>query len=75
MNYTTNQTVPADMVEAIFLLVGHIYGQASQNPLGANSTGIQTYNISFGNSNADNQVKQRVMEIVQYYKNSTPKFI
>lgn len=75
MDYISNQSIPADMVEAMFLLVGHIYGQASQNPLGAQSYGIQTYNISFGSSEKENQVRQRIMDIVQHYRSDTPKFI
>lgn len=73
MGYVTNQSMPADIVEAVILLVAHISGQASQNPVGANSYGIQTYNINFGSE--DSKVSKRVDEIVQYYRNGTPKFI
>jgi len=72
-DYTTNQSIPADIQEAMILLVSHIIGQASQNPLGANSYGIQTYNINFGND--ESKVEKRVEDIVQHYTNNTPKFI
>lgn len=79
-DFTTNQSIPADIVKAVILLVGYIIGQDTQNALGADSYSIQTYSINFGTGDndsmgADNAVERRVNRLLNPYKNNIPKFI
>lgn len=71
-DFTTNESVPADIKEATLLLATHLIGQAQQNPLGAKSLGIQTFNISFGDKSG---VKMRVEELLEPYVDRAPAFI
>lgn len=72
-DYITNQSIPADMKEAVILLCAYILGEGSQNSLGANSYSIQTYSVNFGSD--ESKVVKRVRDIVQHYTNNTPKFL
>ena len=65
-DFTTNQTLPFDIKEACILLVSDIIGRAQQNPLGATSYNILSYNISFGDS-----VINRVKELLAPYNAAT----
>jgi hypothetical protein len=71
-DFTTNESVPQDIKEACVLLVSHMIGQAKQNPVGATSMGIQTFNISFGEKS---EVKKRVEELLDPYSHSMPIFM
>ncbi len=79
-DFTTNQSIPADIKKAVTLLVGYTLGQDTQNALGADSYSIQTYTVNFGSSSkddfgADNKVEARVNRILAPYMQNTPKFI
>lgn len=63
-SFTTNQSIPADIQEATLLYVLHLIGQAMQNPTGAKSLGLQTFNITFGDTSA---VYDRAVEILESY--------
>lgn len=63
-SFTTNQSIPADIQEATLLYVLHLIGQAMQNPVGAKSLGLQTFNITFGDTSA---VYDRAVEILESY--------
>lgn len=71
-DFTTNESVPAEIKEACILLVSHLIGQAKQNPIGASSLSIQTFNVSFGNKS---KVKERVEELLNPYANQMPIFL
>jgi len=71
-DFTSNESLPFEIKEACMLLVSHMIGQASQNPLGATSLGIQTFNISFGDKSA---VYNRVKELLSPYSNTMPVFL
>jgi len=71
-DFTTNQSVPADIQEACVLLTSHFLGQAISNPLGATSFSIQTFSISWGDKS---EVKKRVMECLESYIVRLPKII
>lgn len=71
-NFTTNESIPSEIKEACILLTSHLIGQATQNPIGATSMGIQTFNINFGNQS---KVHERVKELLAPYANQMPVFI
>lgn len=71
-DFTTNQSIPADLQEAAILVTAHILGQALQNPIGVDSYSIQTYSVSFGQKS---KVKERIDEILSSYKSNFPKFL
>jgi hypothetical protein len=71
-DFTTNMSMPYEIKEACLLWVGHIIGQAQQNPLGATALGIQTFNINFG---AKSAVKERIEELLKPYSQQLPRFM
>lgn len=71
-DFTTNDSLPFDIKEATILLACHLIGQAQQNPVGAQSMGIQTYNINFG---AKSAVQTRVEELLQPYVDRRPSIL
>lgn len=71
-DFTTNQSIPADIKKAAILLTAHLIGQDLQNALGANSMGIQTWNTSFGDKS---KVEERVDALLAPYTNNTPKIL
>ena len=71
-DFTTNQSIPADIKKAVILLTAHLLGQDLQNALGARSYSIQTWNTNFGDKSL---VEERVEKLLSAYTNNTPKFI
>lgn len=71
-DFTTNESIPFDLKEATLLLTCHLIGQAGQNPVGAKSISIQTFNISFGEKS---NVKARVEELLEAYINRKPSIL
>ena len=71
-DFTTNESVPFDIKEACILLTAHLIGQAGQNPLGAKSMGIQTFNISFGDKSG---VEDRAHRLLEPYVDKMPSII
>ncbi len=71
-SFTTNQSVPADIIEATLLYTLHLIGQSVQNPLGAASYGIQTYNISFSK---ELNPEQRALALLTPYISVMPTVI
>lgn len=72
VDFTTNESIPFEIKEACILLVTHLIGQATQNPIGAASLGIQTFNINFGEKS---KVKERLEELLGPYVNKLPLFL
>jgi hypothetical protein len=71
-DFTTNQSIPADIKKAVILMTAHLLGQDLQNPIGAQSYSIQTWSTSFGNKS---KVEERVEKLIAPFANKTPKFI
>jgi len=71
-DFTTDESIPADIAEACILLVAHMIGQATANPLGVSSLSLNTVNISWGDKSS---VKSRVMELLESYIVRLPKII
>ena len=71
-DFTTNESIPAEIKEACILLTAHLIGQAQQNPIGADSMSIQTFSVSFGDKS---KVKERVEEILEPYVDRAPTLI
>ena len=69
VDYTTNESLPEDIKAACSLLVAHLIGQAQQNPMGADSLGIQTFNISFGDKS---RVEARAEALLEPYIDRRP---
>ncbi len=73
-DFTTNESLPSEIKEACILLTAYMIGQATQNPLGAASLGMQTFNVSFG-SGKENSVYERVKQLLGPYSNQLPGFV
>jgi hypothetical protein len=71
-DFTSNESLPFEIKEACTLLVTHMIGQAQQNPMGATSMGIQTFNINFGDKS---KVMERVEQLLTAYVNKMPLFL
>jgi hypothetical protein len=71
-DFTTNQSLPAEIVEAVILLTAHLIGQDLQNALGASSYNIQTWSTNFGDMS---KVESRARDMLAPYTNNTPKFL
>ena len=63
-DFTTNESLPAEIREAVILLTCHLIGQAGANSFGAASFNIQTYSISFGDKN---KVEERAKQLLEPY--------
>lgn len=72
VDVTTNESIPAELRSACILITTHLIGQAQQNPVGATSYGIQTYNINFGEESG---VYKRAKELLEPYVTKLPKII
>lgn len=70
-DFTSNESVPFDIKEAVALLVGDFL-TATSNPLGATSMSIQTWNVSFGEKTT---LRTRAEEILKNYSFNTPIII
>lgn len=68
-SFTTNQSIPAEIKKACILLTMHFIGQALQNPIGASSYGIQTFNINFGEMS---KVEERANKLLEAYVDKQP---
>ena len=68
----SNESMPQDVKEAVALIAGEMVGQGANNPLGASSYGIQTYNISWGDKT---KLKMRIDEMLGPYQNNLPVII
>ncbi len=64
--------MPFEIKEAAILLTAHLIGQATQNPVGVASMGIQTFNINFGEKS---KVLERVEQLLDAYVNKMPTFL
>jgi hypothetical protein len=71
-DFTTNQSLPADIIKAVVLLTAHLIGQDLQNATGAQSYNIQTWSVSYGD---ENKVEKRAKELLSPYTNRMPKFL
>lgn len=71
-DFTTNQSIPADIKKAVILLTSYLIGQDLQNGLGATGMSIQTWSTQFGDKN---KVEERVDKLLEPYSNVTPKFL
>jgi hypothetical protein len=71
VDFTTNESIPFEIKAATNLYACHLIGQATQNPLGADSMGIQTFSVSFGKS----KVKERFEELLGAYVDKMPMFM
>ncbi len=71
-DYTSNESVPFEIKEAVILVTAHLIGQAVQNPLGAASMGIQTFNINFGEKS---KVKERFQELLEPFVDKMPAML
>lgn len=71
-DFTTNESIPSDLKEAVILLTSHMTGQADANPFGARSYSIQTYSVNWGDKS---DVKTRVEELLEPYRSVMPKII
>lgn len=72
-DFTTNESVPFDIKEAVILYATYLIGQARDNPLGVNSYSIQTFSINFAGK--DNAVKERFEELLEPYTQKIPFII
>lgn len=63
-DFTTNESIPADVREACILVAAHLMGQGEQNPLGVSSYSIQTFAVTF---EEESSVIKRAKEILTPY--------
>lgn len=68
-DFISNESIPQDIKDAVALMVAESLGQGAQNALGANSMGIQTYSINFGENS---KVRKRAEEMLGPYMSSMP---
>lgn len=71
-NFITNESVPFEIRQATAIAAQWLIGQATDNPLGADSISVQTYSISFGK---DNHTKSRFEMLLGPYSQTMPKFL
>ena len=63
-DFTTNQSIPAEIKKATILMTMHYIGQALQNPVGASSFSVQTFSINFGELS---KVEERANKLLEPY--------
>ena len=68
---TTNNTIPADVIEAIILLVTKYISDGSQNPMGFKSLNLNNYSVSFDDTGKDSGRMQEIKELMTPYKKNT----
>lgn len=71
-DFTSNESVPFDIKKAVILYASHLIGQALQNPLGAMSLGIQTFNVDFGNNS---KVEERFKNLLEPFVDKMPAML
>jgi hypothetical protein len=67
-SFTTNESLPADLRQAVILLTSFLVGQAQSNPLGVDSYSIQTFSVNFGNDKSG--VQKRAEQLLDAYATS-----
>jgi hypothetical protein len=67
-DFTTNESIPADVRRATLLLVIDLLGRAMHNPLGLSSESILSHSVSFGDS-----VIEKAKQILKPYIKNTIK--
>lgn len=72
VSYTSNESVPFDIKEAVALLVADYLATGSSNPTGATGYSTQTFSINWG---AKSKLLQRVDDILLKYSFNTPVII
>ena len=63
VDFTTNESLPADVRRGTMLLLTDLLGKALQNPLGSSSESILSHSISY-----DDKVLKRAEDILKPYK-------
>lgn len=71
-DFVTNESVPAEIRQAAALVAAWLIGQATDNPLGAQTLTVQTYSITFGD---DNKTKSRFEMLLGPYAHTMPMFL
>lgn len=69
-DFTTNESIPAEIREAVILLTTDFLFRGTQNPGGVDSINMTAYSTSYGNS-----VLDRVKEMLMPYKRNRMKII
>jgi hypothetical protein len=73
IDYTSNESVPFDIKEAVALLVGSYIGSASSNPTGATGYSTQTFSINWSDKGNGNIA--RAKELLALHSYNTPVII
>lgn len=68
-DFTTNETVPQDIKDAVAMLVAERIGQGGQNALGADSYSIMTYSVTFGKKT---KLREAFEQMLEPYQNNIP---
>ncbi|MGH2639219.1 MAG: hypothetical protein ACRDF4_08085, partial [Rhabdochlamydiaceae bacterium] len=63
---TTNNTIPADIQQAVIMLTTKYIGQGFQNPLGFKSLNLNNYTVSFGD-----EYMGEIKEMLNPYRKNT----
>lgn len=72
-NYTSNESMPFEIKEAVSLLVSDYLGQAGSNPTGATSLSMQTFSASW--DSAGTGLMKRAMELLKTQQSNMPIII
>jgi hypothetical protein len=71
-DYTSNESIPFDIKEAVALIAGEMIGQGGNNPLGASNYSIQTYSVAWKDKT---YLRDRVERLLAPYENNMPVVI
>lgn len=71
-DFTTNETIPQDIKEAVALIASEMIGQGANNALGARGYSIQTYSVNWGDKT---YLRERVERLLSAYQNNLPLII
>ena len=66
-DYTSNESIPYDIKQAVSLIALEMYGTGLNNALGADSYSIQTYSVSFGK-----KIREQIDRLLAPYQNNMP---
>lgn len=72
-DFTTNESIPQDIKEAVALVAAEMIGQGLQNSLGASGYSIQTYSVQFAKDKT--YLKVRLDGMLAMYQNNMPVII